>query len=282
MDQPDHDQVDGDQTESDQTERAPGGIDISTPSIARIYDYLLGGSHNFAVDRAMARRMTDLIPLAKYGAQTNRAFMHRAVRYMVDAGIRQFLDIGSGIPTVGNTHEIAQKANPDAKIVYVDLEPVAVTYSEQILCGNDGATVIRADFRDPATILSHPRTRRLLDLSQPLGLLMVALLHAVPETDDPHTTVQRYYAALAPGSHVAISHGTSDGKDGIAVEASRLAGNTSTPLTGRNRQQVAAFLSGLELIEPGVVWAPEWRPDDPEDAVEPERSWMYAAVGRRR
>src|SRR2546421_865213 len=164
---------------------APETIDIERPSAARIYDYWLGGSHNFAVDREMARQVTSLVPETPLIMQANRAFLHRAARFLVESGIRQFLDIGSGIPTLGNVHEVVQKAIPDAPVVYVDIDPVAVTHSRHILAGNERVAVIQEDLRRPDRILAHPDATRLLDLDQPVALLLLAVLHFIPDDDDP-------------------------------------------------------------------------------------------------
>ncbi len=263
---------------------APDNIDIERPSAARIYDYWLGGSHNFAVDREMARQVSAMVPDTPLIMQANRAFLHRAVRYLVDAGIRQFLDIGSGIPTLGNVHEVVQKATPDGRVVYVDVDPVAVAHSRHILAGNEHVTVIQEDLRRPERILAHPETTRLLDFDQPVGLLLLAVLHFLPDEDDPVGLVSRLHGPLAPGSYVAISHGTADA---LPEEASRrwveLFERTPTPGRPRPRDEVARFFTGLELVEPGLVWAPEWRPEHLDEVGDdPERSAAHVGVGRKR
>jgi SAM-dependent methyltransferase len=260
----------------------PDSIDVSTPSIARGYDYLLGGSHNFAADREITQKVIAAMPDVRLQVQENRAFLHRAVRYLVDAGVRQFLDIGSGIPTVGNVHEIAQRAAPDARVVYVDIDPVAVAHSEQILAGNDRAAIIQEDLRNPQPILDHPTTQELLDFDQPVGLLLVAILHAIPDRDDPANAVTQLRTALSPGSYVAIGHGTVDSRPQEANELARLSEQTTTPLTFRTRTQIERFFDGLELIAPGLVWAPQWRPESPDDVGEhPERASNLVGVGRK-
>jgi hypothetical protein len=259
----------------------PEGVDLSTASVARGYDYLLGGSHNLATDREYGRKILAIMPDARLAAQANRAFMHRAVRLMVDAGVRQFLDIGSGIPTVGNVHEIAQKAAPQARVVYVDIEPVAVAHSELILAGNANATIVQEDLRHPDAILNHPQTRALLDFTQPVGLLLVAILHAIPDQDDPLGLVARYCQALPSGSYVAIGHVTADSRPDEVEKIRQLTDRTTTPLTMRSRAQVERFFAGLELVEPGLVWAPQWRPDYPDEVEAPERASNYAGVGRK-
>jgi SAM-dependent methyltransferase len=257
-------------------------VDTSVPSLARAYDYALGGAHNFAVDRELFRAVEAAVPDIRLGARANRAFMHRAVRFMVDAGVRQFLDIGSGIPTVGNVHEIAQKLAPDARVVYVDIDPVAVEHSRLILAGNDRAAVIQEDLRRPRAILDHPDTRALLDLDQPVGLILAAILHVIPDQDDPHGIVALLRDALCPGSYLAISHATADSRPEEARAVERLTKQTTTPGTMRGRAEVMRFFTGFDLVEPGLVWTPLWRPDSPDDVGDhPERLSTYAGVGRK-
>lgn len=264
----------------DRPEWAPEGIDLSTPSVARIYDYWLGGAHNFAVDRAMSEKILSVVPHFRGAARANREFLFRAVRFMVDAGIRQFLDLGSGIPTVGNVHEIAQKIAPESRVMYVDIDPVAVAHSEQILTGNELAAAIQQDVRNPEAILDDQRTRSLLDFDLPIGLLMVAVLHYVPDADDPYAIVSRLRQALPPGSYLAMAHGTEDEQPAETEEAQRLTKQTRTPLRLRSRAEIVPLFAGLELVDPGVVWAPLWRPDEPPADDHPERSVNYVGVGQ--
>ncbi|MEU1606780.1 SAM-dependent methyltransferase [Micromonospora matsumotoense] len=262
---------------------APADVDLSRPSVARAYDYWLGGSHNFEVDREFARQALAAVPDLRLVARANREFLHRAVRFMLDEGIRQFLDIGSGIPTVGNVHEIAQQVDPDSRVVYVDIDPVAVTHSTHILAGQPNAVALLEDLRHPEAILDHPEVRRLLDLDRPVGLLLVSVVHAVPDQDDPYGLIRRLWTALAPGSCVAISHVTTDSRPDEMGEGARLSGRTNTPVTARTRAQVEDFFAGLDLVEPGVVWSPLWRPESSADVGEhPERMSFYVGVGRRR
>jgi len=261
---------------------APGDIDVSRASVARAYDYWLGGSHNFEVDREFARQALAAVPDLRMVARANREFLRRAVRFMLDQGIHQFLDIGSGIPTVGNVHEVAQRVVPDARVVYVDIDPVAVTHSKQILTKNPYAAALREDLRHVDDILAHPDTRRLIDFDQPVGLLLVSVVHAIPDEDDPHELVKRLWTALAPNSYVAISHVTTDSRPEEMGEGARLSARTTTPVTARTRTRVEAFFNGLDLVEPGVVWSPLWRPESPADVGEhPERMSFYVGVGRR-
>ncbi len=259
---------------------APDEVDLDRPSAARVYDYYLGGSHNFAVDREMARRAIELWPELPQIMQANRAFLRRAVRYLVARGVTQFLDIGSGIPTAGNVHEVAQGAYPDARVVYVDIDPVAVAHSRAILSGDERTDIVQGDLRDVDGLLADPRTGRLLDLSQPIGVLMVALLHFVPDSDDPAALISRYRKSMGPGSHLVVSHATHEGQPDQAGPHRALYRRTATPMTMRSRPEIVALLDGFELVEPGVVFLPQWRPDSPTDVDEhPERFTGYAVVG---
>jgi SAM-dependent methyltransferase len=269
--------------EQGQPDWAPEGVDLSTPSVARAYDYALGGAHSFAVDREFFRALEAALPDARLILRANRAFLHRSVRFMVEAGVRQFLDLGSGIPTVGNVHEIAQRLVPETRVVYVDIDPVAVAHSRLILAGNDRATAIQEDLRHADAILGHPDTRALLDFDQPVGLILAAILHAVPDEDDPYGIVRRLCDVLSVGSYVAISHATADSRAVEARAAEQVTKRTSTPGTLRTRAEVLRFFTGFDLVEPGLVWTPQWRPEHPDDVGDhPERMVTYAGVGRRR
>ncbi|MGH3946151.1 MAG: SAM-dependent methyltransferase [Pseudonocardiaceae bacterium] len=247
-----------------------------------MYDYYLGGSHNFAADRRMARRAIELWPELPLIMQANRAFLRRSVRYLVRQGITQFLDIGSGIPTEGNVHEVAQAAAPEVRVVYVDIDPVAVAHSRAILNGNPRADVVQADLRDVVSILDDPRAKRLIDPAQPLGVLMVAILHFVPDAADPANIIAQYRAIMAPGSHLVVSHASYEGRPDQAGSHTDLYQRTPTPMTMRSRLQIEGLLGGFELVDPGVVFLPLWRPDSPADVDDhPERFTGYAVVGRR-
>ena len=259
---------------------APQDVDIDRPSAARVYDYYLGGSHNFAVDREMARQAIADWPDLPRIMQANRAFMRRAVRYCAAQGIDQFLDVGSGIPTVGNVHEVAQVAAPGARVVYVDIDAVAVAHSCALLADDEHTGVVHADFLDVDAVLDDPVTRSVLDLDRPVALLAVALLHFVSDERHPATALARYRDALAPGSHLALSHASADAAPERADEHVALYRRTATPMSMRPRDQVARFFDGFRLLEPGVVGIPFWRPDGPLPA-EAERNPGYAGVGRR-
>lgn len=242
--------------------------DLQRPNIARVYDYMLGGNHNFAVDREFAARMLERLPGVAGTFANNRAFLRRVVRYCVRRGVHQFLDLGSGIPTMGNVHEIAREIHPGVRVAYVDIEPVAVAHSEQVLDGLDGVSITAADLRDPRSVLAAPGVRSVLDLDRPVAVLMIAVLHFVSPSEDAAAVVEGYRSALAPGSLVAISHASTDLADpadrAAMAEGERLYRESTTPLHLRDRTELAALTSGLTLVEPGVVEMRAWRPDPGE------------------
>src|SRR5690349_12633055 len=204
---------------ADQGSWIPPGVDTGRANVARVYDYLVGGSHNFLADQDVGRAITAVEPNARAIAQANRAFLGRSVRFLGQQGIDQFLDIGSGIPTQGNVHEVAQQANPDARVVYVDADPVAIAHSKAILAGNPNAAIVEGELRDPEKICGHETTRRLIDFSRPAGLLLVAVLHFIADAEDPWRIVATLRDALAPGSYLVLCHGTEEGKPEVAHAA---------------------------------------------------------------
>lgn len=257
-------------------------VDLTRPSAARVYDYYLGGAHNFAVDRQMAEQAMGMWPDLPLIMQANRAFLRRAVRFCIDAGVRQFLDLGSGIPTVGNVHEVAQDAAPDARVVYVDSDPVAVAYSRSILAGNELTAVVQADLRKPEQVLDSPEVRSLLNFDEPIAVMMVAVLHFVSDSDDPAAIIAGYREVMAPGSFLAVSHASQDGQPEQAGSHQDLYRRTPTPMTMRSKPQVTALFEGFDVVEPGVVFLPLWRPASLDDVDEhPERFSGLAAVGRK-
>ncbi len=260
----------------------PEHVDLERPSVARVYDYNLGGAHNFAIDRQVAEQMTAAMPDLPAIHRANRSFLRRAVRFLTEAGIRQFLDLGSGIPTVGNVHEIAQSAAPESKVVYVDLDPVAVAHGQALLAGNDRVVTIQGDLRRPDEVLADPQVCRVLDFTAPIAVLTVAVLHFVSDADDPGGIVARYRDAVVPGSHLVISHATRDGQQRQRAEAAiNVAARNSMAGTLRDRVDVGRLFAGFELVAPGLVYTPQWRPD--RDANEfdgqTERAATLAAVG---
>ena len=262
----------------------PSGIDTSKANIARVYDYWLGGSHNFRADQDAARTLIAVEPNTRAGVRANRAFLGRAVRFLArEAGIRQFLDIGSGIPTAQNVHQIAQEAAPGSRVVYVDNDEVAVAHSRLLLETNPDATVIQADLREPAKILADPETQLLIDFTQPVALLLVAVLHFIPDAADPAGILATLREALVPGSYLVICHSSRDARPEIAESAGNVyTSRVAADLCLRSRDEIAALFEGFSLVEPGLVWIPEWRPDSPADVPEnPQRFWGLVGVGKR-
>jgi hypothetical protein len=264
------------------------GIDANLPSPDRIYDAYLDGSHNTAVDRAFVEQVEKILPPIKAIARNNRSFLRRAVRAAVDAGITQFLDIGSGAPTVGNVHDIALAANPRAHIVYVDANMIAVQSSKIKLAEQrvtDRVTIIEEDLRNPDRILDHPETRALIDFDQPVCVLMVALLHFIGDEDRPVEVIGQYRDRLAAGSRLGLSHLSCDDapkEQRDQVEAFTDAyKNTSTRLYHRTKAEVTAMFTGWELESPGVVHLPDWRPDNPSDLDSGAYHLAWCGVGRK-
>jgi hypothetical protein len=255
-------------------------LDPQRPNPARMYDYFLGGFHNFESDRAAAEAAEAAFPGVRAAARANRDFLRRAVRYLVGQGIDQFLDLGSGVPTAGNVHELAQGSNPDARVVYVDTEPVAVHASEILLAGNPGAAIVHADIRHVEAVLGAPEVALLLDLSRPVGLIMASVLPYIPEADDPDRLVARYRRALSAGSHLTISHGTvEDYGPGETEGVYDVFNGTTHPITSRGRARIEGWFEGLEFVEPGVVVVTEWRPEH-EDAPVKLRLSHYGGMAR--
>jgi hypothetical protein len=258
---------------------APDGIDVTRPSAARVYDYILGGAHNFAVDRALGDELIRTSPDVAETMRSNRVFLRRAVRFLAEQGVRQFLDIGSGVPTVGNVHEVAQQVAPDSTVVYVDVDPVAVAHSEAILTGNERAGVICADLREPDRIRAEAGKLGLIDFDRPVAVLLAGVVHFIPDSDDPAGLVASLRDPLVAGSYLLISHTTFDGQPPEVVEAQKLAARTATPLFPRTHREILAYFDGMSLVDPGLVFIPLWRPEPGEQVEHPERISAYAGVG---
>ncbi|WP_367131116.1 SAM-dependent methyltransferase [Saccharothrix sp. HUAS TT1] len=260
----------------------PDGVDTDLPSAARLYDYLLGGGHNFAADRQLAEQFLRAQPNGRTIARLNRAFLRRAVLHLVDAGVRQFLDLGSGIPTVGNVHEVARRAAPDARVVYVDYEDVAVAHSHMILADDELATVVQEDITDPAAVLAGVRGTGLVDFAEPIGVLAVGVFHFVPPERDPAGVVAGYRDAVAPGSCLALSQFTSDLQPEEMAGVVAVMRHSTDPVFPRTHAGITALFEGFELVEPGVVPLPRWRPEEGATEEDAERSGIFAGVGRKR
>jgi hypothetical protein len=259
----------------------PEGIEVTVPNAARIYDYLLGGYHNFPVDREFVVKMEAMAPGSMAIGRSNRAFVGRSVRWLVhEAGIRQFLDIGSGIPTLGNVHEVAQGIAPEAKVMYVDIDPVAVAHSRAILAGNPMAGIIQADVQQPEDILYHPEVTRLLDFSQPVAVLLNAVLHFVPDSADPPGIVAAIREAVVRGSYLSLTHAEVKERLDEADEVFKLYERTPTAINSRSPEQLLAMLAGMEIIPPGVVDADSWHPEEP-DAVDDAVPGVLAVMARK-
>jgi SAM-dependent methyltransferase len=229
----------------------------------------------------MAAQLLSIAPDAGEVMQANRAFLRRAVRFMIAQGVDQFLDIGSGIPTVGNVHEIAQKANPNTKVVYVDIDPVAVAHSRAMLEGQPNTAIVRADLREPAAILAAPETRSLIDFSRPVGLLIVSVLHFLADSDHPQDATAQLRAALPPGSFLAISHGARAARPESA-QVEELYQRTTSQVLSRTSAEITEFFGDFALVEPGLVYLPAWHPDSPGDVDDrPERFVALAGVGQK-
>jgi hypothetical protein len=227
----------------------------------------------------MVEKVEAMMPGSSLVAHANRAFLRRAVRYCLDAGVRQFLDIGAGIPTVGAVHEVAQAAHPPSRVAYIDADPVAVAHGQALLRDTGSAAAIGGDLRQTAEILADPRVTKLIDFTEPVAVLLIAVLHFIPDAHDPGGIVGTLRDRLAPGSLLVISHGTTDGLPDEADAVGQLYKGTSTPLSLRPRAGIAALFTGFELVEPGLTWVTDWRPDAEADVS--TRREMLAGVGRK-
>ncbi len=255
---------------------------MDRPTPARMYDYFLGGKDNFAIDREAADMVIGLLgeQTVKLGPQENRAFLRRAVRWMAQQGIDQFVDLGAGLPTQGNVHQVAHQVNPKAHVLYVDNDPIVFAHGRALLASSDVVEVITADLRHPQDVLQDAATQRLIDFSRPVGLLLFAVLHFVPDELEPRELLNAYLAELAPGSLVAVSHLTMDGFSEQAVaQAAAVYDQATSPMVPRTKNEIADLLADLELVEPGLVRSWQWRPD-PRDKLQTNAT--YGAVGRVR
>jgi hypothetical protein len=260
---------------------APDGLATDRPNVARMYDYYLGGSHNYPADREMAQRVIASYPSLPEVARLNRAFLGRVVRFLSDAGIRQFIDLGSGLPTVGNVHQIVQSIDPGAKVAYVDHDEMAVLYSRVMLVGNPGATVVQGDVLEIGQVLRHKDLRYLIDLKEPVAVLLFGLLHFVPDEMNPTGILDEILQSVSSGSYLALSHAS---RDGLADEADRIAGlyaRSGNPMAFRSHAEVSAFFTGFPLVEPGLVPMEIWRPDEAESDTAPPTYSGYGGVGQK-
>jgi S-adenosyl methyltransferase len=259
----------------------PRAFDTGTAHIARVYDYWLGGKDNYAADRAAGDEAYVAYPDMPSSVRANRAFLRRAVRFMAESGIRQFLDIGTGLPSANNTHEVAQSVSPDCRVLYVDNDPMVLAHARALLAGGqEGSTAyLDADARAPEKILHG--AKQMLDLSQPVGVMLIAILHLVNDEDSPQQIAARLMQEMAPGSYLAITHVPSDmqASMGVVAAAKRVNRLMAQRINPRSRADVTQFFDGLELLPPGVVPIQEWRPDTAEEAA--ARAAMWGGVARK-
>lgn len=257
----------------------PPSLDLrpDVPHPARIYDYWLGGKDNFPPDRAAAEHAIKASPDVPAAARENRAFLSRAVRMCAEAGIRQFIDIGSGLPTHGNVHEVAHQTDPSAHVVYIDNDPIVLAHGRALLADNRTTTVLTGDLRDLDELLDRPALGELVDLSKPVAVLMVAVLHFVDD-EQARAAVKAVHSRVAPGSFLLISHSTFEGNPQRAAEVAKTWDETDSRINLRGRAAVEEYFGGWELLEPGVTFVPLWRPEGP---TEHTTRWMYAGVGRK-
>jgi len=270
------------------TSEVPAGVDPARPSTARVYDYLLGGTNNYQSDRLAGEKMKERAPELVDSAWANRGFHQRAAKWIAEHGISQFIDIGPGLPTVGNSHEVVQKVNAHARVVYVDNDPMVQVYGSALLEGTGTSKVILGDLRDPDEVLGHPELRALIRFDEPTGLLMTAVLHFVSDEDDPWGLVARYLEALGPGSYLALSHMTGDKKPPVAKQViTEVGANAAGGVHLRSKAEVERFFDGLELVppyedgDPAVVHVGEWGAEDVRAADTDGSRWLYCAVARR-
>jgi S-adenosyl methyltransferase len=271
-----------------QPDHAPCGVDATRPSPARLYDYYLGGTHHLPVDREVGEALKAAVPDLEDGVWANRGFHQRAATWLAaEAGLRQFIDIGSGLPTQTNTHEAVHKITPGARVVYVDNDPIVAKYASQLLAGDGSTAVITADLRDPESVLGNPGLRALIDFTEPVGLLMTAVLHFVADGSRPHALVRRYAEAFAPGSYLALSHFTADGMPPAFVRAGQdTYARATESIYPRSRADVLRFFDGLELVPPrageaaGLTYVGVWGAEDPETADTDGSRGLYCGVAR--
>jgi hypothetical protein len=253
-------------------------IDVTRPHVARMYDYYLGGRDNYGPDRVAADKIIGLFPDTRLVARQNREFMRRAARVMAGSGVSQFIDLGSGLPTGGNLHEVVQEVNPGARVIYVDNDPIVLAHGRALLATNENTTVITADMRDPHTLLAHPELLELIDFDRPVGVLFVAVLHFVAADFDPPGLIGAFRERMASGSHLVVTHVTASGADPThAAKAVDHYSAATAPLVFRSPGEIEGLFGGFQLLQPGVVPTWEWRADREDKATSPR---ILAGVGR--
>jgi SAM-dependent methyltransferase len=268
------------------SERELPRFDPTVPNEARVLDFIIGGKDNFAVDREAAEKILQVAPDLPLLMREGRKCLGRMVRFLAQAGIRQFVDIGCGLPTGGNVHEIAQAAAPGSRVVYVDKDPVVVAHAQALLVSDGDTSVVQADVRDVEQLLAHPGVTSLIDLDQPVAFLLMSVLQVIHEDDVAAGIVKRLRDAMAPGSHLAIAHAISDACPDVTADLWKLfrpggPGESQPRCNVRAKAEVDPFFDGLELVEPGVVNLPAWRPDPGEPTVHPASVWVVGGIGRK-
>jgi hypothetical protein len=264
-------------------EWAPPGVDITVPNVARIYDYWLGGKDNFDVDRKAAHQIMTIAPEARFMARQNRMFLGRVVEFLVrEVGIRQIIDIGTGLPTQDNVHEVAHSIAPDTRVVYVDYDPVVIVHARAMLSPSERVHILKADLRRPDEILQSPAVREDLDLSQPVAVIVTALFHFITDQDEPSGIIDRFREAMAPGSYLALSHSCLESGPEAAAKITEIYKNATAPAVLRTRDQIRRLFDGFDLIDPGLVYTPQWRRDASSAEPDPRKAWMLAGLGRKK
>ncbi|TMR91312.1 SAM-dependent methyltransferase [Nonomuraea basaltis] len=258
-------------------------INPNVPNVARMYDYYLGGKDNYGADRQAAEQILKTVPEVRAAARANRAFLGRAVRHVAKAGIRQFIDIGPGLPTQENVHQVAAKVAPGSQVVYVDNDPTVLVHARALL-KDPNVIAVEGDLKKPDAILNDPDLTRVIDFSRPVAMLLVAIMHFIAESERPQETIATLREAMAPGSYLVMSHGTSDARPDAVDHGTEVYSKANAPLTLRSRERIMELFEGFELVDPGLVWLPEWHGED-VDKVDfpggPESSLILGGVGRR-
>jgi hypothetical protein len=263
-------------------ESAPPGIDTRIPNMARMYDYALGGKDNFAADREAVEKLFSFSPENRDVPRANRRFLGRAVRFAAAQGIHQFLDLGTGLPSQGHVHEVVAEIDPGARVVYVDNDPVVVSHARALLVDSDSITAVQADIRDPQGILAHPDVTGLIDFSRPVAVLFVAVLHGIPDGDDPAGIVRAFAGCVSPGSYLILSHLTSEGHPPeLVAQKEEVFARSSAPVSYRSRAEILRMFDGFTLVEPGLTAVTRWRGEPLDDKLDAAGQWWLGGVGRR-
>jgi len=261
---------------------APPGIDTRIPNMARMYDYALGGKDNFAADRAAVEKLFSLSPENRYVPRANRRFLGRAVRFAAEQGISQFLDLGTGLPSQGHVHEVVAEISPGAHVVYVDYDPIVVNHARALLVDSDSVTAVQADIRDPKGLVAHPDVTGLIDFSRPVAVLFVAVLHGIPDRDDPAGIVRAIADCVSPGSYLILSHLTSEGHPPeLVAQKEEVFARSTVPVFYRSRAEILGMFGGFSLVEPGLTAVTQWRGDDLDRKLDAAGQWWLGGVGRK-